>query len=116
MEAEYEAQKHKDFLPLSIIRAPTIFGPRDPVLLSYFKFIKKGFLPSLGSQPRHVSLCYVKDLVRAFDLAARFQLRRAYDTQYLAAAEMGKCGLLTVDRSLYRQALELGIGAELLLP
>ena len=54
--------------------------------------------------------------IRAFDLAARFQLRRAYDTQYLAAAEIEKCGLLTVDRSLYQQALELGIGAELLAP
>jgi predicted nucleic acid-binding protein len=53
---------------------------------------------------------------RALDLAARFQLRRAYDTQYLAAAEIEKCGLLTVDRSLYQQALELGIGAELLAP
>jgi predicted nucleic acid-binding protein len=54
--------------------------------------------------------------IRAFDLAARFQLRRAYDTQYLAAAEIEKSGLLTVDRSLYQQALELGIGAELLAP
>ena len=51
---------------------------------------------------------------RALDLAARFQLRRAYDTQYLAAAEIEKSGLLTVDRSLYPQALELEIRAELL--
>jgi len=51
---------------------------------------------------------------RALDLAARFQLRRAYDTQYLAAAEIEKSGLLTVDRALYQQALELGIKAELL--
>ena len=54
--------------------------------------------------------------IRALDLAERFQLRRAYDTQYLAAAEIEKCGLLTVDRSLYQQALKLGIKAELLLP
>jgi predicted nucleic acid-binding protein len=53
---------------------------------------------------------------RALDLAARFQVRRAYDTQYLAAAEMESCELLTVDRSLYQQALELGIRAELLSP
>jgi predicted nucleic acid-binding protein len=53
---------------------------------------------------------------RALDLAALFQLRRAYDTQYLAAAEMENCELLTVDRSLYQQALQLGIRAELLSP
>jgi predicted nucleic acid-binding protein len=51
---------------------------------------------------------------RALDLAAHFQLRRAYDTQYLAAAEIEKSGLLTVDRALYQQAVELGIKAELL--
>ena len=53
---------------------------------------------------------------RALELATRFQLRRAYDTQYLAAAEIERCELLTVDRALYLHSLELGIGAELLGP
>ena len=53
---------------------------------------------------------------RALDLATRFQVRRAYDTQYLAAAEIERCELLTVDRSMYQHALELGIRAELLSP
>ncbi len=54
--------------------------------------------------------------VRALDLATRFQQRRAYDTQYLAAAEIERCELLTLDRSMYQRAVELGIRAELLLP
>jgi len=53
---------------------------------------------------------------RALELATRFQLRRAYDTQYLAAAEIERCELLTVDRGMYQHALELGINAELLGP
>jgi predicted nucleic acid-binding protein len=53
---------------------------------------------------------------RAVELATRFQLRRAYDTQYLAAAEIERCELLTVDRALYLHSLELGISAELLGP
>ena len=53
---------------------------------------------------------------RPLDLATRFQLRRAYDTQYLAAAEIERSELLTVDRAMYQHALELGIGAELLGP
>jgi len=53
---------------------------------------------------------------RALELAARFQLRRAYDTQYLAAAEIERSELLTVDRAMYQHALELGISAELLGP
>ena len=53
---------------------------------------------------------------RAVELAAHFQLRRAYDTQYLAAAEIKRCELLTVDRALYLHSLEMGISAELLGP
>lgn len=53
---------------------------------------------------------------RALDLATRFRLRRAYDTQYLAAAEIEKCELLTLDSSMYQHALELGIRAEFLSP
>jgi predicted nucleic acid-binding protein len=53
---------------------------------------------------------------RALDLATRFQLRRAYDTQYLAAAEIERCELFTLDSSMYQHALELGISAELLGP
>jgi predicted nucleic acid-binding protein len=53
---------------------------------------------------------------RALDLATRFQLRRAYDTQYLAAAEIERSELLTVDHAMYQHALELGISAELLGP
>ena len=74
-EAENEAFKFKERFPLTVLRAPTIFGPRDPVLLPYFKFIKKGILPSLGKEQRLVSLCYVKDLIRAFDLSISASLK-----------------------------------------
>jgi len=74
LEAENEALKYKERYPITILRAPTIFGPRDPVLLSYFKFIKRGILPSLGGKQRLVSLCYVKDLVKSFDLSIRESL------------------------------------------
>ncbi|MCJ7582342.1 MAG: NAD(P)-dependent oxidoreductase [Candidatus Aminicenantes bacterium] len=75
LEAENEALKFKEHFPLTILRAPTIFGPRDPVLLPYFKFIKKGLLPSLGKVQRLVSLCYVKDLIKAFDLSTKTSLK-----------------------------------------
>jgi nucleoside-diphosphate-sugar epimerase len=63
--AEQEALKYKDEFPIVILRATAIFGPRDKDFLSFFQFIKRGFLPALGFSPRFVSLCYVKDLVRA---------------------------------------------------
>ena len=75
LESENEALRFKEHIPLTILRAPTIFGPKDPVLLPYFKFIKKGILPSLGKGKRLVSVCYVKDLVRCFDLSIKGSLK-----------------------------------------
>jgi len=74
-ESENEALKLKNRFPLTILRAPTIFGPRDPVLLPYFKFINKGILPSLGKIQRLFSVCYVKDLIKAFDLSTNESLK-----------------------------------------
>lgn len=74
-EAENETIKFKDQFPVIILRAPTIFGPRDPVLLPYFKLISKGILPSLGRTRRLVSLCYVKDLIKSFELSTYGSLR-----------------------------------------
>ena len=68
---EIEALKFKDIFPLVILRISAVYGPRDPDLLNYFKFIKRGFLPSLGSKQRQLSLCYVKDLTRALHLSSR---------------------------------------------
>ena len=68
---ELEALKFKDVFPLVILRISAVYGPRDTDLLNYFKFIKRGFLPSLGSKKRQLSLCYVKDVIRALHLSSQ---------------------------------------------
>ncbi|MDH4258299.1 MAG: NAD(P)-dependent oxidoreductase, partial [Candidatus Aminicenantes bacterium] len=68
---ELEALKFKDIFPLVILRISAVYGPRDPDVLNYIKFIKRGFLPSLGSKQRRLSLCYVKDVTRALHLSSR---------------------------------------------
>ena len=68
---ELEALKFKDSFPLIILRISAVYGPRDPDLLNYFKFIKWGLLPSLGSKKRRLSLCYVKDVIRALYLSSQ---------------------------------------------
>jgi len=73
LKGEFEALKYREMLPLVILRAAGVFGPRDRDFLAYFKFIKKGILPSLSEQ-RQLSLCYVKDLVRAIDLSCQKNL------------------------------------------
>jgi len=72
---EWEALNFKDVYPLVILRVGPVFGPRDRDFLQVFNLIKKGILPSLSSQQRLLSLCYVKDLVRAIDLCSQKELK-----------------------------------------
>jgi len=71
---EAEALKFKEVYPIVILRAPAVFGPRDKDFLQYFKWIKRGALPAVGSTQRYMSLCYVKDLIRAFYLCSQKEL------------------------------------------
>jgi dihydroflavonol-4-reductase len=92
---EKEALKFKYISPLIILRAGAVYGPRDKDFLSYFKIIKKGILPSLASKKRWLSLCYVDDLVHAFDLCLQKNLETGEifniaDPQPYAWDELGK--------------------------
>jgi dihydroflavonol-4-reductase len=71
---EREALRYKEEFPLVILRVGAVFGPRDKDFLSYFKFIKSGIFPSIGSHQNYYSLCYVKDLIHAFDLCLQIDL------------------------------------------
>jgi len=71
---ETEALKFKEVYPIVILRAPAIFGPRDKDFLQYFKWIKRGALPAIGSKQRYMSLCYVKDLISALYLCSQKEL------------------------------------------
>jgi len=71
---EAEALKFKEVYPIVILRAPGVIGPRDKDFLQYFKWIKRGALPAIGSKQRYMSLCYVKDLIRAFYVCSQKEL------------------------------------------
>ena len=71
---ELEALKFMEVYPIVILRAPAVFGPRDKDFLRYFNWIKRGALPAIGSKQRYMSLCYVKDLIRAFYLCSQKEL------------------------------------------
>ncbi len=68
---EKEVLKFKKSIPVVIIRASAIFGPRDTDFLHYFKTIQKGILLSCGANQILISLCYVKDLVKSLLLSAQ---------------------------------------------
>lgn len=51
---------------------------------------------------------------RALELAQALELSKAYDTQYLAVAQLEGCELVTADATLHGHARKLGIRARLL--
>ena len=83
LEAERLTLQYARELPVTIIRPPAVYGPRDRDVFSVFKYIKSGWLPTLTGGPRYVSLIHVHDLVRGIVLAAESEAA-AGQTYFLA--------------------------------
>lgn len=60
--------KYSDKVPVTILRPPAVYGPRDRDFLVFFKMIKKGFYPEWGKC--YYSLLYVDDLIQGILLSA----------------------------------------------
>jgi len=67
--AEKYAKNFMDKIPITIIRPPAVFGPRDKDIFFYFKLASKGILPLVGDPDRKFSAIYVEDLASAILLA-----------------------------------------------
>jgi nucleoside-diphosphate-sugar epimerase len=65
LEAEQIILSKKDRLKVTIIRPPAIYGPRDREIFAFFKSIKLGVLPLLGSPQSKLSMVYGPDCARA---------------------------------------------------
>ncbi len=68
--AEEEVLRHKADMPVIILRVAAVFGPRDEDFLSYFRMVRKGWVPLFGPGKKFLSLVYVHDVVRAMEIAA----------------------------------------------
>jgi nucleoside-diphosphate-sugar epimerase len=66
--------RYKDAVPVTILRPPAVYGPRDNDMLVLFKMIKKGFFFDLGKC--YYSLLYVDDLVQGILLSAENEVAR----------------------------------------
>jgi len=63
LEGEKIVLRHASQLPITVIRPPAVYGPRDTDVLGFFKVASKGFRISFGRGESFLSLVYVKDLV-----------------------------------------------------
>ncbi|MCS6966336.1 MAG: NAD-dependent epimerase/dehydratase family protein [Candidatus Kapabacteria bacterium] len=59
-----------DKLPITIIRPPAVYGPRDAATLPFFRSVRLGIAPLVGFREKYLSLVHVSDLVRGILLAA----------------------------------------------
>jgi nucleoside-diphosphate-sugar epimerase len=82
---EQLAKKYMDKLPITIIRPPAVFGPRDTEIYLVFKTYKYGLMTLIGFDKKELSLVYVDDLVHGIYLAAKSE--KAVGQTYFISAE-----------------------------
>ena len=71
LDAESAVLEYSDRMPVTILRPPAVYGPRDRDFLLLFRSIKKGFFPYWGKC--YYSLIYVEDLVKGIMVSAESQ-------------------------------------------
>lgn len=67
LEGEKIVTAHMDKIPVTVIRPPAVYGPRDGDLLVFFKMVKSGIVPYWGKC--YYSFLYVEDLINGIILA-----------------------------------------------
>ncbi len=70
LKGEIVVHSYRERLPVLIIRAPVIYGPRDKAIYTYFKLLKRRIRPLPGNGEVHFNALYVGDLIEGMILAA----------------------------------------------
>jgi len=68
-EGEDEVWKRRDRIPVTVIRPPVVYGPRDFGLFDLYVTVSKGLRPEIGG-PKRISIVQVRDLVDGIVAAA----------------------------------------------
>jgi nucleoside-diphosphate-sugar epimerase len=63
-------KSYRDKIPITICRAPAIYGERDTEILIFFKTFKRGLMTTIGLKDKRLSLLHVRDLANGLYLAA----------------------------------------------
>ncbi len=79
------AKTFMDKFPVTICRAPAVYGERDTEILIFFKTFNKGLMTTIGFDLKKISLIHVDDLVRGFILAAESE--KAKNEIYFISSE-----------------------------
>jgi len=69
LAAEREVAAAGDRLPVTILRPPPVYGPRDVEVFGFFRAVRYGIRPRVGRRGGQVSLIHCRDLISAMVLA-----------------------------------------------
>ncbi len=70
LKQEELALSFKDIFPVTICRAPAIYGERDTEIFIYFQVFNRGLTTMIGFDNKELSLLHVADLAEGLYLAA----------------------------------------------
>ncbi|HLF14296.1 MAG TPA: NAD-dependent epimerase/dehydratase family protein [Bacteroidota bacterium] len=87
MEAEKECLTAMGKIPVTIVRPPAVYGPRDTDVFEFFKTMGMGIQPLIGFREKLVSLIHVSDLIDGIILAGEHG-KSAGQTYFISS---GKC-------------------------
>lgn len=57
-------------IPLTVVRPPAVYGPRDKAILEFFSFMARGVEVGFGREKRRLDLIHGRDLARGIVMAA----------------------------------------------
>jgi nucleoside-diphosphate-sugar epimerase len=83
LAAEKACLRLADRIPVTVVRPPVVYGPRDRDVFEFFNTFKKGLQPMVGFSEKYVSMIHVRDLVRGF-LAAAMCERATGQTYFIS--------------------------------
>jgi dihydroflavonol-4-reductase len=65
MLSELEVHQLRGEIPFTILRPSIVYGPQERDMFEYFRMVRKGIYPLVGSNPQWVNLVHADDLVEA---------------------------------------------------
>ncbi|MDP4219321.1 MAG: NAD(P)-dependent oxidoreductase [Bacteroidota bacterium] len=68
LAAEEESRQFREYFPVTILRLPAIYGPRDTAILSFFQTVNKRIKPLIGFQEKFINLAHVYDIAYGIEL------------------------------------------------
>lgn len=83
LQAEKICKEYMDRVPITILRPPAVYGPRDTDIFEIIKLINYGIKPIIGSLQKTLSLIYAPDLAQGI-VKATFSERTIGETYHIA--------------------------------